>query len=450
MTELQTPLQLWGGVECTINRVGDTYFDQLALTGHRRHVQSDLQRFAAMGLRTLRVGLHWEHFAATGSWADADELLSCMRALEIQPIAGLLHHGSGPPGTSLLDPAFPEKLAAYALSVAERYPSLMDYTPVNEPQTTARFSCLYGHWYPHHRSMRSYARCIFHEIKGIVLAMEAVRSVQPGARLIHTEDGGVTYSTPETESFRAERELRRWLGVDLLCGLVDEHHPAFLFLTENGLSPEEVLWFRDHPCPPSVLGLNYYVTSDRYLDHRRELYPQPLAGGDTGTEPLVDIEALRVRPDESSGISGILADAWTRYGLPLAITEAHLGGFPEDQVRWLVEVWNGATLARSLGADVRAVTVWALLGSWNWSNLCTVDAGIYEPGVFDLSDPTRGPQAGKLARTARELAHGAQPSDPALKEPSWWLSPDRLIYPSYGGKETCESAARCAEPVSNA
>ena len=61
---------------------------------------------------------------------------------------GLVHHGSGPAGTDLLDEGFAEGLARFARAVAERFPWVEDWTPVNEPLTTARFSALYGHWYP--------------------------------------------------------------------------------------------------------------------------------------------------------------------------------------------------------------------------------------------------------------------------------------------------------------
>ena len=36
------------------------------------------------------------------------------------------------------------------------------------------------------------------------------------------------------------------------------------------------------------------------------------------------------------------------------------------------------------GVDVRAVTAWALLGSFDWDSLVTRDAGHYEPGAFDV------------------------------------------------------------------
>ena len=285
--------------------------------------------------------MSWEHFEATRTWEFADRSLAAMSEAGIRPIVGLVHHGSGPWGTDLLDPRFPEKLCSYALRVARRYPWVTAYTPINEPQTTGRFACLYGHWYPHRRAMRSYLRALVNQMKGIVLAMRAIRSVQPEAQLVHTEDGGVTFCASGLESFRWEREQRRWLGADLLCGRVTPHHPLFEFMLIHGIPDGEVRWFSDNPCPPSVLGLNYYVTSDRYLDDRVHLYPDFSRGGDTGTEPLVDIEAVRVSTEGIAGAGAILRQAFARYGIPVAITEAHLGGEPWEQIRWLAEMSAG-------------------------------------------------------------------------------------------------------------
>ena len=112
-----TPIELWGGVECTVNRVRDQYFNQLDRTGHWRR-ETDLDRFAELGLHTLRFPLLWETLAPdsaeTIDWSWADERLPKLRALRIRPIVGLLHHGSGPRYTDLLDPLFPEKFARFA------------------------------------------------------------------------------------------------------------------------------------------------------------------------------------------------------------------------------------------------------------------------------------------------------------------------------------------------
>ncbi|HZQ06712.1 MAG TPA: family 1 glycosylhydrolase, partial [Anaerolineae bacterium] len=185
------PLELWGGVECTVNRVHEQYFDQLERNGHAQHL-NDLDRFAELGIRTLRYPVLWERIAPQGleaaDWQWADERLERLRALGIRPIIGLLHHGSGPRETDLADPAFPEKFAAYARAVSERYPWVDAYTPINEPLTTARFSGLYGVWYPHARDDRVFAQIMLNQCRATILAMREIRRVNPAAQLIQTED----------------------------------------------------------------------------------------------------------------------------------------------------------------------------------------------------------------------------------------------------------------------
>ncbi len=96
MKSPETTLELWGGVECTLNRVHDTYFDQLATSGHLTRFRQDLAQFAELGLTTFRTALHWERFEQIRSWSAWDDLLSTMQTLGLRPIVGLIHHGSGP------------------------------------------------------------------------------------------------------------------------------------------------------------------------------------------------------------------------------------------------------------------------------------------------------------------------------------------------------------------
>src|SRR5438105_3017568 len=103
-------IEVWGGPEYTLNRVGDRYRDQLERSGHAWRLD-DLDRFAALGLRALRYPVLWERVAPDAleqpDWRWTDQRLARIRALGMRPIAGLLHHGSGPAYTSLLDPRFP-------------------------------------------------------------------------------------------------------------------------------------------------------------------------------------------------------------------------------------------------------------------------------------------------------------------------------------------------------
>jgi dTDP-4-dehydrorhamnose reductase len=360
-------------------------------------------------------------------WAWADERLGILRERGVRPIVGLVHHGSGPRHTRLLDSGFADGLAAYAKAVAQRYPWIDAFTPVNEPLTTARFSALYGHWYPHANDNRSFVQALLTQCRGVVLAMRAIRNVNPDAQLIQTDDLGKTYST-RTLKYQADFDNeRRWITWDLLCGRVDRTHPLWRYFLWAGAEERDVLWFQDNPCPPSVVGVNYYITSERFLDHRVDRYPASTHGGN-GRHQYADVEAVRVMAGGIAGIGELLREASNRYRLPLAITEVHLGCTPDEQVRWLVEVWSAACEAKNRGVDMRAVTAWSLLGSYDWHCLLSRCEGRYEPGVFDVSG--REPRPTLLAAALTALCGGKRPDMPLLELPGWWRRSERLLYPA--------------------
>jgi dTDP-4-dehydrorhamnose reductase len=420
------PLELWGGVECTVNRVRDGYLDQLELTGHASRIE-DLDRIAALGIQRCRYPVLWERVAPAGldscDWQWSDARLSRLQSLGIAPIAGLVHHGSGPRYATLLDDSFPERLAEYARSVSRRYPWIDAYTPINEPLTTARFTGLYGHWYPHGNSDRTFVAALLNQCRGIVLAMRAVRDVNPSATLVQTDDVGKTFSTAAL-AYQAEFENhRRWLAWDLLSARVDRDHPLWDYLLSSGATTQDLDWFLDRPCPPDIVGLNYYLTSDRFLDETVSRYPGVRPGGN-GRQTYVDVEAVRAAPS-ISGHRAMLTEAWERYRTPVALTEVHLGCTREEQLRWLMEAWDGARGARRSGADVRAVTAWGLFGLSDWDSLVTLPQGHYEPGAYDARGIPPRPTA--LAAMVRELAAAREPTDVVLSSPGWWRRESRFI-----------------------
>jgi dTDP-4-dehydrorhamnose reductase len=117
-------------------------------------------------------------------------------------------------------------------------------------------------------------------------------------------------------------------------------------------------------------------------------------------------------------LTPLLLEVWERYGLPIAVTEAHIHAGREDQLRWLAEIWDAAQQARTQGADVRAVTAWALLGSFDWDSLVTRQAGHYESGAFDIRGGQPRPTA--VAGLLKQIAAGRQPSHPAALGHGWW------------------------------
>lgn len=438
-------LELWGGVECTVNRVGDTWFDQFDLSGHHRR-SDDLERFASLGVRALRYPVLWERVAAKGlgsaDWTWTDQRLVRLASLGIRPVVGLVHHGSGPAGTHLLDSRFATGLARFARAVAERYPEVRDYTPINEPLTTARFSALYGHWYPHARDTASFLRALLHQVQATVLAMRAIREVTPTARLIQTEDACRVWGTPALAKQVEYENARRWLSLDLLCGRVVPGHDLYDHLLQHGILADELEELAQSPCPPDVVGLNYYLTSDRFLDDRLDAYPSGLHGGN-GTQQYADVEAVRTRSEGIAGHEAILQEAWERYRLPVAITEAHLGGTRDEQLRWFAEAWQAAQRVREDGVDVRAVTAWSLLGAFDWQCLLTRRAGTYESGVFDLRGSEPRPTA--LASMLRAFGRGQAWDHPVLDVPGWWRRPQRLLYPVEPSGRTAEEPVEPSE-----
>ena len=423
------PVEIWGGIECTVNRVAEHYYDQIALTGHADRTIKDLERFAELGIRTLRYPVLWQR-VAPGSldhadWFQTDLALATMRELGIKPIVGLVHHGSGPRHTSLTDRDFSAKLSEFASAVANRYPWVDMWTPINEPLTTARFSTLYGHWYPHARDDRSFARAVINQCVAIRDAMAAIRAVNPQALLVQTEDLGRTYSTPAIAYQANFDNHRRWLTFDILTGRLGEWHRLWWYLLESGIERYELESFLTRPCVPDVLGINHYVTSDRYLDDRVEHYPAHCCGSN-GRQEYADVEAVRTLDEGISGHAGVLRETWNRYALPIAITEVHLGCTREEQLRWLHEAWRAANEVREEYVDVRAITVWSLLGCYGWCSLLTRDFDFYEPGAFDLRSERPRPTA--IARMARGLATNGAWDHPVLDSAGWWRRDTRFRY----------------------
>lgn len=418
--------QLWGGLECTVNRVHDLYRDQIRTTGHHDR-PGDLDLLAQTGIRAIRYPILWERVSPGDpriqDWRWTDERLERLRSLGIKVIAGLIHHGSGPAYTHLLDPGFASGLADHAAAAAQRYPWICDWTPVNEPLTTARFSALYGHWYPHQRNERSFWLALLNQIDATRLSMHAIRRVNPAARLIQTDDLGRTYATASLRDQAGFDNLRRWAGWDLLCGRIVQGHPLWDRIGALGFA-DRLQAIADDPCPPDIIGINHYLTSDRFLDHRLQRYPASSHGG-SDNRLYADVAAIRALDPPPQGLEGALKEAWHRYGIPLAVTEVHNGCTREEQMRWIAQVWDIAARLCEEAIPIEAVTLWSMLGSMGWNSLLTAQ-GHYEPGLWDTS--SGNPRATALLSLSQALARsGARP--PLAGGGGWWQRPVRLCHP---------------------
>lgn len=420
--------EVWGGIECTINRVQGDYFDQLEYSGHYAR-ENDIALVATLGIKAMRFPILWERHQPEKDldvdWTWTEKRLEQLHEHSIIPIAGLVHHGSGPKYTSLFKSNFPGELQAFALKVATKFPWIQNYTPVNEPLTTARFSGLYGLWYPHHKDPRSFAKMLLNQVKGVVLSMQAIRTINPNAKLVQTEDLGKTYSTAFLKYQAVFENHRRWLTYDLLCGKVVPGHPLWQHFIDCGIHEDELFFFHDNICPPDIMGFNHYITSERFLDENYQRYPAHTHGGNH-MHRYADVEAIRVSHDEPSGLEVLLKEAWERYGLPMAITEVHLHCTREEQVRWFREKYENCCSLVKQGIPIKAVTAWSILGAFGWNRLLTQPRGDYEPGVFSLVSGNPRPTA--LATYIKSLTVEGTKPHPIASDKGWWHRDIRLLY----------------------
>lgn len=429
----QYPIQkpeIWGGIECTINRIQSNYRDQLSLLGHYERAD-DINHIAQLGIKALRYPVLWEYHQQTLdqiiNWEWIESQLNSIKERGMVPIAGLVHHGSGPSFTDLQDESFPFHLADYAGKVAAKFPWLEYYTPINEPLTTARFSGLYGFWYPHAADDLSFATMLLNQVKGVVLSMQQIRKINPAAKLVQTEDLAKTHSTPLLKYQADFENNRRWLTFDLLCGKINQEHPLWGYFLYVGIQEKDLVFLQENTCAPDIIGLNYYVTSERYLDENLDNYPT-FTHGENGQHRYADTEMVRITDRKVDGFKALVRETWERYKLPIAITEVHLNCTREEQMRWFKEIWDEANQLSQEGVDLKAVTAWALLGAYDWNSLLTESNDHYESGIFDIRNNKLRPTA--AAKLIKSLSENTDYQHPLLSQKGWWHNFGQFTLPT--------------------
>ena len=323
---------------------------------------------------------------------------------------------------------FPTCSRDYAAKVAERYPWIDIWTPVNEPLTTARFSCLYGHWYPHtHRHRRDVPRAgppvRWRSARGD--AARSARSIPRREAAAPPRIIGKTFATRSPCSIRRDHENRPALAHASTCS------PAawcpdtrFIAGCRNKAASEEVLaelaTGAATPGPDRLRPLS----DERALPRSPcRTFPRRSARLN-GHQTYVDVEAVRVaKLSKQLGPRFRLKETWDRYNIPIVITEVHHGCTRDEQVRWLHQVWTEAEAARREGVDLRAVTLWAVFGMMDWRSLLTRREGAYDVGCFDTRSEV--PRPTLLAKTASQLGRGETFDHPLLDLPGWWRRPGR-------------------------
>src|SRR5215204_7371381 len=87
--------EIWGGFECTINRVCNSYLDQFEYSGHYKR-QEDIFAAASLGIKKIRYPILWEKHQPSLDkpidWEATGQKLKLFQEQNIDIIAGLVHH----------------------------------------------------------------------------------------------------------------------------------------------------------------------------------------------------------------------------------------------------------------------------------------------------------------------------------------------------------------------
>ncbi len=379
---------------------GHRPLDEYQLMGHYEHWREDLALARDLGVRALRWGVPWyrvEPQPGEFDWGWTDEVLPYMvEELGITPILDLMHYGTPFWLTrSFVDKNYPQAVASYAAAFVKRYRSLIRwYTPLNEPLVNALYCGKRGLWPPYLRGDSGYIRVLLQLVKGIRTTVEAIKEIDPEAKMVHVEATGLSRAIrQDLEALANEEQHRGYVAYDLLTGRVRPDHPLFPWLVRSGASIDDLHNIASHPIELDVLGLNFYPqwsTQHLYIDKKGRL-------------------AFRPTEDDSAGFAAIINDYHNRYQTPILITETSAFGSDELRSNWLRTSLEAVKFLRSQGIPVCGYTWFPMFTMIDWRYRHEI--GPVEQYRLELG----------LYRLRQRIENGAERNDDA--EGRWTATP---------------------------
>ena len=361
------------GIECSYPTIqqGRVRRDQLAECGHYERWKEDLGLVKELGLKVLRYGLpyHRIHLGpGKYDWEFADQVMAEMQRLKITPILDLLHFGVPDWLGNFQNPALPIHFAAYAAAVAERYPWVKLYTPVNEIYVTARVSAKDGLWNEQLKTDVGFVTAMKNLVAASILANHEIAQRRPDCVIVQSESAEYTHdacSAPSRELTLKNKQ--RFISLDLLYAHVPDAD-IYMYLMDNGMTREEYEWFmKGEPPGYQVMGNDYYGRNEKIL------LPKGVTctGGDVFGWYLITKQYVE------------------RYRKPVMYTETNV--FDADEApTWLWKQWINVLRMRSDGVPVLGFTWYSLTDQIDWDvELAELRGKVNACGLYDLNRKPR-------------------------------------------------------------
>ena len=361
------------GIECSYPTIdhGRTRRDLLAECDHYSRYKEDLGLVKELGLNVLRYGLpYYKIQLAPGKydWTFADLAMVEIQRLGITPILDLMHFGVPDFIGNYQNPELPVHFAEYCSEVAQRYPWVRYFTPVNEIYVTAKLSAKDGLWNEQLKDDRAFVTAMKHCVAASIMGTQQIARHRPDCIIVQSESAEFTHELRATRTPRIQLENKlRFLSLDLLYGAHTDAE-TLNFLYDNGMSRAEYDWFMaGEPPGYQIMGNDYYGHNEKII----------LPNGELKTS--VDV----------LGWYNITLDYYRRYHKPLMHTETNVFD-AEGAPLWLWKQWINVLQMRKEGVPVLGFNWYSLIDQLDWDKGLARQEGTVNPcGLFDLDRKIR-------------------------------------------------------------
>lgn len=323
-----------GGFESSSHRRADgRQLDLIASTRHDEQAFGDYRVVAGCGLDTVRDALRWHLIEAEPGRYDWSSFLPMLRAARqagVQVIWDLCHYGV-PHGLDIWSAEFLDRFAAFCAAAAcvvhlEGGDETPFYCPVNEINYWAWAGGDHARMYP--QALGRGPELKRQLARAAIVAVDAVRSVDPRARFITAEPLIHVATPPEAPEAdvagAAEHREAQFEACDMIAGRL---HP------ELGGSERHL----------DIVGVNFYPENQLFR-----------SGGAT-----VPLGHWLYRP-----LRDLLLEVHARYGRPVLLTETGAEG--RNGAGWLRYVGGEVRAALRAGVPVEGVCLYPVMDYPGW------------------------------------------------------------------------------------
>ncbi|MHB8287345.1 MAG: hypothetical protein ACYDD1_22075, partial [Caulobacteraceae bacterium] len=278
-----------GGFECASHVRNDgRRLDLTAATEHDRFVGQDYRLLKASGISSARDGLRWHLIEQTPGQYDFSSWLPMLRAArdaDVQVVWDICHYG-WPEFIDVWSDGFVDGIANLAYAAARLHREESDavpfFCPINEISFLAWATAQVGYFFPaEHARGGDMKRQL---VRAAIAASQAIRSVDPRARLLWAEPLINVVDHGEDAVAAAENTAGQFEAMDMIAGLAaPELGGKIDYLDLVGLNyyPHNQ-WYFEGPTIP--MGHHAYRDLASMLVEVGQRYNRPVLLAETGAE----------------------------------------------------------------------------------------------------------------------------------------------------------------------